>query len=240
MKRREEEIGKLIEIVSKKSNGFIKPKIILIGGYALRAFIPFSRYTRDCDFALKKKNGWNLDEIKDWFPREVKIKAIEKRHEYGFLRFIKILRMNDKTAKASIDFMEGRVVGRTEEQTVVIDDNFVENSLATEIKVGDRTIKVFVPAYEDYLILKIVSSRPSDIRDIATLIWKNDVPDGLKRRTREILSYPRVFEKNIKETIIPIISDERFLDSWKGTFVTKEFTKKIKKEVLDRILRLNL
>ena len=39
MKLREEEIGKLIEYLSKQSEGFTNPKIVMIGGYALRAFI---------------------------------------------------------------------------------------------------------------------------------------------------------------------------------------------------------
>lgn len=43
MKRREEEIAKLIEFLSEKSNSFEDPKLILIGGYGLRAFIPFIR-----------------------------------------------------------------------------------------------------------------------------------------------------------------------------------------------------
>ena len=29
------------------------------------------------------------------------------------------------------------------------------------------------------LILKLISARPSDIRDIATLVWKNSIPEDL-------------------------------------------------------------
>ena len=54
MNQREEEIGRLIEYFSKKTEGFENPKIVMIGGYALRAFTSLSRYTRDCDFVLKK------------------------------------------------------------------------------------------------------------------------------------------------------------------------------------------
>jgi len=41
----------------------MNPELIVIGGYALRAFIPFSRFTRDCDFALMKKDGWNIGDV---------------------------------------------------------------------------------------------------------------------------------------------------------------------------------
>jgi hypothetical protein len=42
MNLREEEISKIIEQLSKQTDGFDKPKMILIGGYALRAFTSLS------------------------------------------------------------------------------------------------------------------------------------------------------------------------------------------------------
>ena len=50
MSLREEEIFKLVNFISRKSKNFTNPEIILIGGYALRAYIPYSRYTRDSPF----------------------------------------------------------------------------------------------------------------------------------------------------------------------------------------------
>ena len=84
MKLREKEVGRLTEDLSNKSEGFEDPKLIMIGGYALRAFVPFSRYTRDCDFVLKKLNGWNLDKIKGLLPKDLDIEALERRDNYGF------------------------------------------------------------------------------------------------------------------------------------------------------------
>jgi hypothetical protein len=82
-----------------------------------------------------------------------------------------------------------------------------------------------------------MSVRPSDIRDIATLIWKNGIPDDLKERVKKALAHPEILEKNMK-LIIDDILDKRFLDSWKGTFVTTEFTKKTKDEVLKELKKL--
>ena len=64
MKRREEEVYNTLLSLSEKTRGFTDPELVVIGGYALRAFTRFSRYTRDCDFAMLKKNGWNIDKIK--------------------------------------------------------------------------------------------------------------------------------------------------------------------------------
>ena len=64
MKRREEEILSSLLFLSEKTKGFTDLELIMIGGYALRAFIPFSRFTRDCDFTSMKRDGWNIDKIK--------------------------------------------------------------------------------------------------------------------------------------------------------------------------------
>jgi len=236
MKKREEEIGKLLEFLSNRSAGFTRPKLVLIGGYALRAFVPFSRYTRDCDFALKRKDGWIIDEVKKWLSKNTSVESFEKRDDYGFLRCVKVF---DKTIKASLDFMEGKVVGRDEKrQVIVIDEKFVENSKLVKLKVAEREIEVFVPTYADYMILKIVSCRPSDVRDIATLIWKNGVPSQIRKRAKEILPDTKVFDDYLRETIIPEISDERFVNSWRGMFLTSEFNEDVKREVINQLRSL--
>lgn len=75
----------------------------------------------------------------------------------------------------------------------------------------------------DYFTLKVISGRVSDAKDIATMIWKNDVPEGLEERVSEAMPYPEVFKAKLRESILPVISDKRFLHSWRGTFMTKEF-----------------
>lgn len=237
MNFREGEITKLIEYFSKQTGGFENPKIVMIGGYALRAFTAFSRYTRDCDFVLKKFNGWNLDKIKKLLPKDLSIEAFEKRGNYGFLRCIKHLRVNGRRAKIAIDFMEGEVRGRTDEQIFFVTDKFLQKSNKTKIPIAGKDAEIFVPNYTDYLILKIMSARPSDIRDIATLVWKKGIPEDVEERAEKTLAYPEIVEKNLK-LIMEDISDKRFLDSWKGTFITTEFTEEIKEEVLKELKKL--
>jgi hypothetical protein len=237
MKLREEEISRLIEYLSRQTDGFENPKIVMIGGYALRAFTSLSRYTRDCDFVLKKLNGWNLDKIQKLLPRDLSTEVFEKRDTYGFLRCIKLLKVNGKSAKISIDFMEGEVRGRTKEQVFFITEKFLQKTRKVKIPIAEKITEIYVPDYTDYIILKIMSVRPSDIRDIATLIWKNGIPDDLKERAKKALAHPEILEKNMK-LIIDDILDKRFLDSWKGTFVTTEFTEKTKDEVLKELKKL--
>ena len=237
MKLREEEISRLIEYLSRQTDGFENPKIVMIGGYALRAFTSLSRYTRDCNFVLKKLNGWNLDKIQKLLPKDLSTEVFEKRGTYGFLRCIKLLKVNGKSAKISIDFMEGEVRGRTKEQVFFITEKFLQKTRKVKIPIAEKITEIYVPDYTDYIILKIMSVRPSDIRDIATLIWKNGIPDDLKERAKKALAHPEILEKNMK-LIIDDILDKRFLDSWKGTFVTTEFTEKTKDEVLKELKKL--
>lgn len=95
---------------------------------------------------------------------------------------------------------------------------------------------MYVPDYTDYLILKLMSARPSDIRDITALIWKKGIPNDLKR-AKKALAHPEIIAKNLA-LIQKDISDKRFLDSWKGTFVTTEFTEKTREEVLKTLAKL--
>ena len=238
MELREKEIGKIIENLSKHTDGFENPKIVMIGGYALRAFTSLSRYTRDCDFVLKKLDGWNLDKIRKLLPKDLSTEIFEKRGNYGFLRSIKLLKTDGRSAKISIDFMEGEVRGRTEEQVFFITDRFLHECKRVKISIAEKETEIYVPDYTDFLIMKIMSARPSDMRDIATLVWKNGIPDGLKERAKKVLAYPKILEKNLK-LIMEDISDKRFLDSWKGTFVTTEFTEKTKEEVMKELKKLS-
>ena len=133
--------------------------------------------------------------------------------------------------------MEGEVRERIDEKVFFVNDEFLQKSKKTKIPVGGKDVEFFVPDYTDYLILKIMSARPSDIRDVATLVWKKGIPDDLKERADKALAYPEIMEKSLK-LIIANISDKRFLDSWKGTFVTKEFTEETKEHVLKELKKL--
>lgn len=238
MQAREEEVARLIELLSKKTKGFDEPKLILIGGYALPAFLPYSRATRDCDFVSQKRDVWIVDRIRRWKLDDFEVDAFEKRDNYAFLKLIKRLTVGKRSAQVSVDFMEGQLRGRNPNQIVIIDDQFVSESEKVKIAVAGKEFEVFVPEYVDYLILKLVSSRPSDVRDIATLVWRNGLPKGFAKRIRQIAPQPEVVSSNIANIAMPVISDKRFIHSWQGTFATTEFDGPARKMVMDRLKNL--
>jgi len=232
MRKREEEILKILTYLSGKTKFFTKPKLILIGGYALRAFIKFSRYTRDCDFILKKKNGWYLDELKQIIPKGWRVEALEKKDGYGFMRWIKFLKYDKARIKVSLDFMEGEIRGREKEEVVIIDDEMINNSEEVTITIAGHEVRVHVPRYVDYVIMKVISCRASDIRDLASLIHENGIPKELRRRVEKIIPNPAIFYAKIKERIIPEIKSKTFLDSWRGSMATTEYKEGDKEEVI--------
>jgi hypothetical protein len=237
MALRESRIGELVERVRQQSSGFAQPEIIVIGGYALRAFVPFARYSRDCDFALRRGRGWSLDRVVAWFP-DLIVEAQETAEQYGYLRLVQLLGSGKTRAKIALDFMEGQVRGRTEE-AFIIDREFVARSAESQIQIAGKPVRIRVPSYEDYLLLKLLSARPSDVRDLAALIWKNGIPEpaSLVARASNVINQPDRIADNIK-LVIKEVDDSRFIDSWRGTFITEEFTESNKIEVLSELRRL--
>ena len=239
MKRREEEILKLIKKISRRTNLFSDPKLILIGGYALRAFIPFTRYTRDCDFALRKTRGWKIDKLKEIMPKDYSVEAFEKRGTYSFLRCIKFVKYDRLRIKVSIDFMEGEIRGREEKEIILIDEKMIENRKFVKIPIADDFVKLPVPSYVDYFIMKVVSARPSDIRDIASLILDNGIPKEVRRRIKEILPYPEIFQIKLSRRIIPEIKGKTFLNSWRGAFATTRYTEGDRQKIIKELQELS-
>jgi len=237
MQEREKEVAELIKLLSDKSAEFENPKLVMIGGYALRAFTALARYTRDCDLVLRKQDGWSLDKIKRWLSEHMTIVNLEKHKDYGFMRCFKSVKIGTKLVKVSLDFMEGKVVGRKEKEQVFIDESFVNESKKQKIEIAGKEFMIYVPAYRDYFILKIVSGRRSDTRDIATLVWQKGIPDQIKNRVKKIVPFPTIFNERLKEAIADI-SDKRFIDSWRGTFISTDFSKEDKKRILNQLRNL--
>lgn len=238
MKKREEEILKIIRYLSEETDGFSEPRMVMIGGYALRAFIKFSRYTRDCDFVLRKRNGWSIDYLKDTLPKDWKIENLEKRDRYGFMRWLKFIAYDKTRIRVSTDFMEGEIRGRKEEEIISIDERMIENSKPVSILIAGERVEIPIPDYLDYFIMKVISCRASDIRDIASLLHEKGVPSGLGKRVREIIPHQDLFSSNIQQRIIPEVRKRTFIDSWRGIMATTEFTEKDKEQVMRRLEEL--
>jgi hypothetical protein len=237
VKRREEEIGKVIQVLEQRSQGFRTPKLVLIGGYALRAYVPYNRATRDCDFVVEHSgDNWNIETIKKWLSSYLSIQTIEVKGNYGYLRMIKPLGQL-KNVKISLDIMEGEVRGREKDDIVKLGEKFFKESEKADIVFGENKFKMYVPSYTDYLVLKLASGRPSDIRDIATLLWKKGMPKNIEKRIRQLIEERSLVERKL-EIIVEEISNPNFVDSCRGTFASRDFGEKERLYVLKVLQKL--
>lgn len=163
MRRREEKIADFVFWLSDKCGNFTRPKLVVIGGYALRAYVPFSRYSRDCDFVLKD----GLDVVRAWKPSDVVEASFEREEGHAFMRWSRTFVLGRQKVQLGLDFMEGQVRGRAGE-AFTIDDRFLADSRLETLKVGVQECRLLVPSYADFFVLKAASARRGDVRDIAS------------------------------------------------------------------------
>jgi hypothetical protein len=160
--------------------------------------------------------------------------AFAQEKEHGYLRLLKLLKAGEKSIKLSLDFMQGQVIGRAAGDRVIIDRKFVERRRQSSIEIAGKKHEVLVPDYTDYLVLKFAAARPSDIRDIAALVWRKGIPADLMERTAEMVLSREMFSANM-QAIVKTISDRRFVDSWRGTFLSKDFAEEDQRKVVREI-----
>ncbi|MEM2984225.1 MAG: hypothetical protein QXL24_03315 [Candidatus Jordarchaeaceae archaeon] len=179
-----------------------------------------------------------MDTLRKWLAAETTIEALEKKNNSGYMRCIKFIETGRKPIKVSLDFVEGEVTGRTIKDTVRIDEKFVLKSQKTRIKISKKEIEVRVPSYTDYFILKIVSGRTIDVKDLATLTWKKGISQEIRERISELMPYPETFQEKLGKFILPTIKDKKFLNSWKGTFMATEFDEETKNQIIKQLSKL--
>lgn len=149
MEGREECIGALLDRVREHSRGFTRPAIVVIGGYALRAYIPLTRYSRDCDFALPKSNEWAIDRVQAWLD-DLAVEAKEQEEGHAYLHLIQRVTVGGRHVKVSLDFMEGEIRGRAGEG-IILDERFVKDSTEATIAIAGRPVTIRVPSYQELL-----------------------------------------------------------------------------------------
>jgi len=223
--------------LSPKLQKFNEFPAIMVGGGALRAFIRFSREIKDGDFVLKKQKNSSLEKIKEEIIPKANIEYMQRESDYGFMRCVDSEDKKRGGKNLYLDFMEGKIKGERENQEILIDEKFVENSQKIKITFKNREFEFYVPEYKDYLILKIVSARKSDALDIAALIQEKGIPPGIKKRTKQILPYPQIFDEGL-EKIKGDISHPEFIKLWSETFKSTELTEEIKQKILSEIIKL--
>ena len=219
---REKEIFETLKKMSKLS-------FVIIGGYAVNAYT-LPRFSVDCDIVVKDKE--ELKEIEETLVKFGYVKEEnnkDKTSYYGdFSRLEKDLGNN---IKVSIDILIKEVLDRQTNATFSADWIFENSEIRTlRGKTITEELKLRIINLDALFVLKFVSCRLTDIRDIYMLAPNVKNKEWVKKEISKKYDFDRLFLK-VKEKI----TSKQFKDSLQGVYgiIHDKVFEKHKKAILD-------
>ena len=184
---------------------------VVIGGYAVNAYT-LPRFSVDCDIVIKdreeliktenilKKSGYKKEEIDS-----------NIQYSGDFVRYEKILENN---FKVSIDILIERVIDRATKAVFSADWIFKNsNVISLKGKTIEKELKINIINRDALAVMKIISCRPTDIRDIFMILpditYKRWVIEEIKERYDIKDRFNKIIEK---------ISSQQFKDGLSGVY----------------------
>ena len=203
-------------------------KFAVIGGYAVNAYT-MPRFSVDCDIVTENKNGTveitrELDKLN--YERA-------KNTDFGpysgdFLRYEKIIKKN---YNVSFDILIKNVYDR--QTKAVFTGEWVFKNSALRI-LGGKTIteelKLRIVNPDALIVMKFVSCRNADIRDVFMLIPQAKDVEWVKKEISERVNFKDRFSK-----INGKIASKQFKDNLQGVYgyIDKKLFEKHKKAVFE-------
>ncbi|MBI2672318.1 hypothetical protein HYX16_05270 [Candidatus Woesearchaeota archaeon] len=188
----------------------IDRKFVIIGGYAVNVYT-LPRFSVDCDLAVKKEEVKEILRIleQEEYKKE---KARNNLPYHGeFIRYEKEIKNN---FKVSFDILIEKVIDR--QTSAYFDVDWILNNSEFKILKGKtfkEEINARIPTAEVLVIMKLLSCRINDIRDIFMII--PNVKDY--NYIRKVISEKTNFNNQFKK-LIDTISSKNFKDNLQGVF----------------------
>jgi len=143
---------------------------VIIGGYAVNAYA-LPRFSIDCDIVIKNENELRKIEkilLKIGYKKEKLAKDVQ--YSGSFCRYDKTL---DKNFAVSIDALISNVTDRMTEAVFAADWIFENSSIKLlKGKTIAEELKMRIINIDALLVMKIISCRSTDIRDVFMMIPK--------------------------------------------------------------------
>jgi len=193
----------------KKINKF---KFVVIGGYAVNPYtIP--RFSVDCDIVLENSNKIKKieEELKNNNYIKQVINKLDLPYHGNFIRYEKSIKEN---IKASFDILIKSVYDR--ETKVSFDADWIFNNsgfILLKGKTINEKIKVRIINIDALIIMKFISCRESDIRDLFMLTAKCNNLKWIKEEIIKRYDFSNRFEK-IKNKI----NSKEFMNNLQGVY----------------------
>ncbi len=221
LERREREIFKTLKKIKEAT-------FVVIGGYAVNVYA-LPRFSIDCDIVVKNaKEANKIEKMLSLLGYSKGEESKVKTPYHGeFIRYEKTL---EKEFKVSFDIIIGTVVDR-QTGAVLSADWVFEHSSKKELRgkvVADK-IDVRVPHVEALIVMKLLSCRNTDMRDIFMMIDKVQNKDIIRKEVSERTDFNKQFKK-LKEKI----TSKEFKNNLQGVFglVQEKTFEKNKEKVL--------
>jgi hypothetical protein len=199
------------EAVLKTLESLPKENIILIGGYAVNAYVP-PRFSIDCDLVVLRE-GKEVETLlqKQGF-KKIKIEIKAPSSIDGYTRY------NRGAEKVAFDLLFGSVLDR--QTGISFEAQLFENRSATRTTLGRIsttriTMKIANP--ELLIAMKFVSGRKQDVRDIFMLAgtklnW-NEVQELISKKCS-----PKLIAKRTKEFRKIAVDSPEYRDNLQGPY----------------------
>ncbi len=198
---------------------------VVIGGYAVNAYT-LPRFSADCDIVVKDEA--ELGKIKKELEKSgyKEVKANEELLYHGnFKRFEKEIQLN---FSVSIDILIQEVLDRQTNSSFLADWIF-ENSKLRNLrgKTINEELKLRIINPEALFVMKMLSCRQTDIRDIFLLATEIKNNEWVKKEVESRYSFKDRIKKIKKE-----INSNQFKDGLQGVFGI------IDKKIFERNIKL--
>ena len=209
-------------------NKILKYEFVLIGGYSVNAYT-LPRFSVDCDIVVKDKAELKKIEKELIKLGYKKVKSDSHLSYHGkFLRYEKEIKSN---FGVSVDILFDKILDRQTNSTFDADWVF-ENSKIREIKgkTVQKKLKLWAIGIDALIVMKMVSCRSTDIRDVFMLIPQAKDIDWIKKEISKKYDFKNRFGK-IKDKV----TSEKFKDDLQGVYghIDKSVFEKHKKAVLE-------
>lgn len=202
-------------------NKIKKYDFVVIGGYAANAYA-LPRFSVDCDIVIMKR-----DKLMEKLLMREGYKLVETSYKRGFLRFEKTVLGN---FKVSMDVLVGEVFDRQTNTVFSADWVFKNSSLRfLKGKTVLEKLKLKIINIDALVVIKFISCRSTDIRDVFMLMPKVEDKEWVKEEISKRFDFKDRFSK-VKDRIVSM----KFKDDLQGVYgyIDEVVFEKHKKAVL--------
>lgn len=205
-----------------------KFEFVIIGGYAVNAYT-LPRFSVDCDIVVKYENEFKKikEELNKLGYKEINVNE-ESSYKEKFKRLEKEIKKN---FSVNLDILIKNVFDRQTNSSFSADWIF-KNSKFQRLrgKTINEELNLKIINVDALFVMKMLSARTTDIRDIFLLIGNIKDKNWIKKEISVRYDFYDRFRKVIKE-----INSKQFINGLQGVFgiIDKKIFEKNKKLLLD-------